>query len=186
MKQSKPILKYAFKPGTRVRLIDESVCGEVVRGLGNDIFEVLTEDGFTYEIHGSGLIEERVGEDAHALGNPLDPENHSSSGGKLSSQKEKTESVMEVDLHFEALPEYSKRCTPGEILAIQIRHLERHLDTARTRRLRKLIVIHGVGEGVLRENVITLLSALEDVSFYDASYAQYGRGATEVLFHKHR
>jgi len=64
--------------------------------------------------------------------------------------------------------------------------LERHLDTARTRRLRKLIVIHGVGEGVLRENVITLLSALEDVSFYDASYAQYGRGATEVLFHKHR
>lgn len=186
MKQSKPTLKHAFKPGTRVRLLDESVCGEVVRGLGNDVFEVLTEDGFSYEIHGDGLIEERMGAEAHALGNPLDPENHSPSRKTSASQTLKTEALLELDLHFEALPEYSKRATPGEILAIQMRHLERHIDIARTRRLRKLIVIHGVGEGVLRENVITLLSALEDVSFYDASFAQYGRGATEVLFHKHR
>ena len=51
---------------------------------------------------------------------------------------------------------------------------------------RKLIVIHGVGEGVLREEVRRTLQYYQGVQFHDADMRRYGVGATEVLIHRHR
>ena len=45
---------------------------------------------------------------------------------------------------------------------------------------KKLIVIHGVGEGVLREEVRKMLQFYENVRFHDADMRKYGVGATEV------
>ena len=51
---------------------------------------------------------------------------------------------------------------------------------------RKLIVIHGVGEGVLREEVRRMLQYYDTVQFHDADMRRYGVGATEVIIHRTR
>jgi DNA-nicking Smr family endonuclease len=51
---------------------------------------------------------------------------------------------------------------------------------------RKLIVIHGVGEGILREEVRRMLQYYDGVQFHDADMRRYGTGATEVLILRHR
>ena len=47
--------------------------------------------------------------------------------------------------------------------------------------VRKLVVIHGKGEGVLKEEVRKLLKKFP-VEVMDADYQIYGLGATEVRF----
>jgi dsDNA-specific endonuclease/ATPase MutS2 len=49
--------------------------------------------------------------------------------------------------------------------------------------IKKLIVIHGVGNGKLKQEITAILKGIEGVSFHDASYKHYGFGATEILIH---
>ena len=43
-----------------------------------------------------------------------------------------------------------------------------------------IVFIHGVGEGVLKEELGYLFRKYDNVKFYDADYQKYGLGATEV------
>ena len=46
---------------------------------------------------------------------------------------------------------------------------------------RKIVVIHGVGEGVLRHEIRKELDIYHPYfEYYDASYDQFGYGATEI------
>lgn len=95
-------------------------------------------------------------------------------------------SVAEVDLHLHELVEDETRLEPGERLEYQIRFFERALESAIRNGKRKLIVIHGIGEGVLREEVRRLLQYYDGVQFHDADMGRYGSGATEVIIHRQR
>jgi dsDNA-specific endonuclease/ATPase MutS2 len=50
-----------------------------------------------------------------------------------------------------------------------------------------MVVIHGVGEGVLKQEIRKELKEFyPHFDFYDASYQEYGYGATEIeLKYKH-
>ncbi len=93
--------------------------------------------------------------------------------------------VAEVDLHLHELVEDETRLSQGEKLSYQLAYFERSLEGAIRDGKRKLIVIHGVGEGVLREEVRKVLQYYENVRFHDADMARYGAGATEVLILRH-
>jgi DNA-nicking Smr family endonuclease len=54
---------------------------------------------------------------------------------------------------------------------------------AKQQHIHKLIVIHGVGEGVLKNEIRTYLSQQDQIEVYDADYSEYGKGATTVEFH---
>ena len=43
-----------------------------------------------------------------------------------------------------------------------------------------MIVIHGYGEGILKNEIKNFLKALHYVDFYEADYKRYGQGATEI------
>jgi hypothetical protein len=95
-------------------------------------------------------------------------------------------SVAEVDLHLHELIDDERQLSDGEKLEFQVRYFERALESAIRNGKRKLIVIHGVGEGVLREEVRRLLQFYDNVQFHDADLRRYGSGATEVLILRHR
>ena len=95
-------------------------------------------------------------------------------------------SVAEVDLHLHELVEDETRLSQGEKLEYQVRYFERALESAIRNGKRKLIVIHGVGEGVLREEIRRMLQYYDGVQFHDADARRYGSGATEVLIMRHR
>ena len=70
--------------------------------------------------------------------------------------------------------------TNFDMLNLQLDTARRQLEFAIKKRIPKIVFIHGVGEGVLRQELETLISRYNNVQFYDADYKTYGLGATEV------
>lgn len=89
----------------------------------------------------------------------------------------------EFDLHIENLIENPKKLNKGEILNIQMTHFERFLDKALRLGVERVFVIHGVGEGKLRDAISTRLVQMPEIkSFKNEYHPRYGYGATEVIF----
>jgi dsDNA-specific endonuclease/ATPase MutS2 len=72
--------------------------------------------------------------------------------------------------------------TNFEMLNLQLDTAKRQLDFALRKRIQKVVFIHGVGEGILKEELYYLFKRYENAKFYDADYQKYGMGATEVYF----
>ena len=66
------------------------------------------------------------------------------------------------------------------MLNIQLETAKRQLDFAIQKRIQKVVFIHGVGEGILKEELHDLFKKYENIKYYDAEYQKYGLGATEV------
>jgi hypothetical protein len=96
--------------------------------------------------------------------------------------KNSSNQEMEIDLHIEELMDDYSGMSNAQIIQIQLRHFQQALDTAINEHCRKLIVIHGVGNGRLKQEVRSLLTS-SNMRFYDGSYSKYGFGATEVVIH---
>lgn len=86
----------------------------------------------------------------------------------------------EVDLHIEELVENVSGLSNFEMLNIQLERFEKELDAALEKNMKKIIFIHGVGNGRLKQEIISVLKATRGISFQDASYKEYGFGATQV------
>lgn len=108
-------------------------------------------------------------------------------GTKNSSQKSKPHannnpnSEIEIDLHIEELIDNFEGMSNYEIVQVQLNSFKNILDQAVNDHCRKLVVIHGVGNGRLKHEVRNILSKDTNLRFYDASYAKYGFGATEIV-----
>jgi hypothetical protein len=85
-----------------------------------------------------------------------------------------------IDLHIQELLEDYGHLTNSQILRIQVNHLQKFLRQAMQRKSSRIIIIHGVGKGVLKEAVCEELDKLDNAQYFDASYRDYGKGATEV------
>lgn len=103
---------------------------------------------------------------------------------KISVAKQKIKDLTrEIDLHIEELIDSHKNLTNSQILNIQTERFEKEMEHCFSNGIRKLIVIHGVGNGKLKQEIISILKSVEGVSYHDASYKDYGFGATEILIH---
>jgi hypothetical protein len=97
-----------------------------------------------------------------------------------SSERRKGE-LLEVDLHIHELLDRTAGMSNSEMVAVQIEHFERMLKSAEENRIPRVIFIHGVGQGVLRQEIRNLLkNYYPHCEFHDAPYSEYGYGATEV------
>lgn len=90
---------------------------------------------------------------------------------------------LEIDLHIEELLDDYSNMSNAEIIQVQLRHFQNALDKATNEHLKKLVVIHGVGNGRLKQEVRAILAGYSNLKYYDGSYARYGFGATEIQFY---
>lgn len=89
----------------------------------------------------------------------------------------------EIDLHIQNLMNGYARIDKGEILRIQMLHFQRFLDRAIRLGAPQVFIIHGVGEGKLRETIAARLAEHPAVAKFKNEYHhKYGYGATEVIF----
>ncbi|HKJ06987.1 MAG TPA: Smr/MutS family protein, partial [Flavobacteriaceae bacterium] len=95
--------------------------------------------------------------------------------------KNKSMPFMEVDLHIEKLIKNTSKIDKIDALEIQLDTAKLKLDFAVRNRIPKVVLIHGVGEGILKTALNYLLNKY-NCEFYPASYKKYGLGATEVYF----
>lgn len=90
----------------------------------------------------------------------------------------------EIDLHIENLTNGFARIDKSEILRIQLMHFERFMDKAVRLGVPKVFIIHGMGEGKLRDIIGARLKEFPEVhKFKNEYHHKYGYGATEVIFH---
>jgi dsDNA-specific endonuclease/ATPase MutS2 len=72
-----------------------------------------------------------------------------------------------------------------EILDIQMDKVEREMRSAIQSGAKRVVFIHGVGQGVLKQEVSKLLKKrFPKYAYHDASFKEYGYGATMVILRK--
>ncbi len=86
----------------------------------------------------------------------------------------------EIDLHIHELIENTNGLSNFEMLNIQLETVERELDAAIQKHMKKLVFIHGVGNGRLKQELLSILKSTKGISYHDASFKEYGYGATQV------
>ena len=95
----------------------------------------------------------------------------------------KHKDYWEIDLHFDDIVDEfggKMKLNKEQALTKQLQVFRDFYYKAREKKMRKLIVIHGFGLGILREEVQIFLKGQDGVDFHDASYMEYGHGAIQV------
>jgi hypothetical protein len=101
------------------------------------------------------------------------------SKASLKNTLEKQE--KECDLHIEELIENYSGMSNSEMLDYQLFIFKKELEKAIDGKFKKIIFIHGIGNGRLKSEILKILKTYKKIEFQDASYQKYGFGATEVL-----
>lgn len=166
-----------FKAGDIVSFLNEVGSGRVLKVNPDGSFLVEREDGFEEAFRAAELVLR-----GHLAIDRVERKDKPKAPLERGQAKPAAPRHLEQDLHFEQLVDYPKNYSAQEKLNIQLVSARDCLQRARRGGIKRVILIHGVGQGRLREEVHSLLERMDGLTFYDASFAEYGRGATEVEF----
>ncbi len=89
----------------------------------------------------------------------------------------------EIDLHISALDPDYQNLEKFEIMQKQVDYFEKTLEDAMIHQYQKLIYIHGIGNGVLKNELRRILRDYPDIQVKEAAFNRYGYGAIEVHIH---
>ncbi len=176
-----------LKVGDHIRLVDEVGDGNVVELNGGKV--TVSIEGFVYEVPTSSVVKVEFDD----LVKPEDIRNSKEDSEKLRALQHRTQveqridnarTVYELDLHIEELTDRYHHMNNGDILELQLRCCRQFIKEAYDKHYRKVVLIHGRGEGVLKMEIHRYLDRLSNVEYYDAPYRTYGYGATEVVIHR--
>lgn len=102
-------------------------------------------------------------------------------------KKEKGKQPREIDLHIGEIVDNSSGMTPGEILNIQLARFRTSLEGALISKERSLVYIHGTGAGKLKHEIRRIIDReYQACTYQDASFREYGYGATLVIIKNRR
>ncbi|UYW01731.1 Smr/MutS family protein [Flavobacterium agricola] len=172
-----------FEKGDKVAVLDDDITG-FVTGIKKDKI-VVNVDDFELEFNTSELI--KIADEParffanvsvqQVLAEKADPKRKHVVKDKASKKEPFS---IPYDLHIEKLVKDFSRMSNHDILTIQLDTARHHLEHAIRNRIPRIVLIHGVGEGVLKTELDFMLSRYNNVTFEDANYQKYGIGATQV------
>lgn len=177
-----------FEIGDKVSVLDDAIDGTIV-AINEPKITIETTDGFMMTYFVNELVKINNFNELKGFISTLDI-------SKVKSEKEEVKKrqtvkekkskkeihTLEVDLHIEKLIPNKKGLSNFDILNIQVDTAKRQVDFAIKNRIPKVVLIHGVGEGVLKSELEFLLNRYENISIQEANYQKYGQGAMEVYF----
>ena len=178
-----------FNIGEKVGFLQE-IGGGIISSFKDNIYTVEDESGFNrmfhenelVKLHGldyklSDSIDLQVNEDE-----TLSKQLHYEHKEVLTGSKRSVD-VWEIDLHIEEIVESHLGLSNFQILTKQINEFKSFYKKAKAKHIQKIVVIHGVGEGVLKEEIRSYLSKQEGIEYFDSDFREYGKGATTVEIH---
>lgn len=180
-----------FNIGDKVFVLDDDLSGIVKNITGTDV-TIETEDGFLLEFFESELVLLKTSNTdiENTLSNTkiddviAEKEYVKKKSSKRVKPKERSLPTMEVDLHVHHLVKSTRGMTNFEMLNLQLATAKQQLDFAIQKRIQRIVFIHGVGEGVLKQELETLFRRYDNLTYYDADFKKYGFGATEVYIYQ--
>lgn len=140
-----------FKIGDLVKPIDAAIEGKVI-GIDKSKILVLLNDGFEEYYFERDLVHKTM--DIYSEIKSKDPHL------QIIIEEYKIESV---DLHFDALHFKQYNVQPHEVLSKQLILLQEAMFEAQKNKINQLDIIHGKGEGVLKNEVIKILSKYKNI-----------------------
>jgi hypothetical protein len=189
----------ALKVGTKVRFLDEVGHGMITKVISNAEVMVEDDNGFEYPYEAARLLvvkdikEEKMAYERvipsvlEIIQQDVPPERKKrlekdfKTKYKEANHQASSRSDMEVDLHMHAIVDSQSGLDPAIMLELQLAHFERMLQIGVRQRMKKLVFIHGIGQGVLRHQIWSRVDQYyPDCSCRSADPRQYGSGATEV------
>lgn len=175
-----------FNIGDKVETIDDIISGTILKIEGSKI-TIEDTDGFVLSYLEKELM--KVGGDIRVTNYEVakiksEKETPKKRKNVVLKAKERNAPKMEVDLHVHKLVKNSGNMSSYEKLNLQLETAKRQLEFAMRKRIQKVVFIHGVGEGVLKEELGYLFRRYENLKYYDADYQKYGMGATEVYIYQ--
>jgi hypothetical protein len=178
-----------FKVGEKVGFLNEKGFALVKELISSHQVRIEDEHGFDQiypvetlvKLHGEMELDDKpiYKDDAEQVENQLTYHIREEKSGI------KQENYWELDLHIESLTEDHRGMNNFQIMKTQMQEFKRFFSKAKAEHIQKLVVIHGVGEGVLKNEIRNYLATQEFVEFFDASYLEYGKGATEIKILKY-
>lgn len=168
--------------GDRVGVLDEAISG-TVEAISDNMATIVTPEGFPMQFPIKELV--KVSGDIRVSNFEVaqvkkEKERPKRKTGPTAKPKQRNAPKMEVDLHIHQLVKSTKGLEKFDMLNLQLETAKRQLNFAIAKRIQKVVFIHGVGEGILKEELYYLFKQYENIKYYDADYQKYGLGATEV------
>jgi dsDNA-specific endonuclease/ATPase MutS2 len=176
--------------GDKVELINDTLKGVIIK-IEKQFVTLQCKEGFTYTYNKNEIIKRGDFETNSLIDNmdnSIDEKEirlwkNIKSKNKTSLHIEKINSALEVDLHIHHLVDSENGLTNFEMLNIQLNTAKKKLEFAINKKIQRIVFIHGIGTGVLKNELHQMLKEYP-VEIFEASYQKYGQGATEVYIFK--
>lgn len=180
-----------MKKGDKIRFLD-AVGGGTVIQVDDDkqLVWVETEDGFNVgPIAANSCVPAHNAQSYQRVATTVKP--HATSKEKpahtphtsVSKRTKKKRDEQIIDLHIEALPTNGNGMTDVEKHQYQLRYFRLQIQQHLRYRGRRVVIVHGKGNGVLRNEIRQILKRefANRVEVHDADFSLYEEGATLVI-----
>ena len=166
-----------LKIGDRVVFKREKQSGIVIRV--NSLYKVLVEtsDGFKLNVLANDLVRIEGDTDKSSAYGEVYSKEDKVVDKKINVKKQKSSSVLKLDLHIERLTSNYHFMHNSEILQMQLNECHNKIKEILKSNFERLIIVHGVGTGLLKNEVHKLLN-----NYQLRYYLLKDGGATEVIF----
>ena len=159
-----------FKVGDTVSILDEPLKGKVL-SVGTRI-KVLLQDGFEESFLPTQLsvfTKELLHEEMELK-------------DQIATTHFKTQKISEIDLHFDAQRMKIHNISPEEILQRQLILLQEEIRESISNKIDRLIVIHGIGKGILKQEVLKVAQNYTTIIVRSLQESRYRNCATALDF----
>ncbi|MCP9612323.1 DUF2027 domain-containing protein [Coprobacter tertius] len=145
--------------------------------------EYFDEDAIVLNIVKNDIPEKQFIPDASKIEKAIRSKKAIDTGEKkpVTKKKHATEGPLEIDLHINELLDSTAGMTNKEILEYQLSKFRETLESYKGEKGKKIVFIHGKGDGILRKAILTeLRTKYKHYDYQDASFREYGFGATQI------
>ena len=175
---------FSMKPAVNVEMrIDTVKFYKLHAFRPSDFFE---EDALVYDVVKNDVPAQSVYVNAEQMKDALLKKKADERVVRQPARKEegKKNNILEVDLHIHELLDNTNGLSNKDMLDCQMKEFRRVMDENIKSKGKKIVFIHGKGEGVLRNEIMKELKRVyKGCTWQDASFREYGFGATMVVIH---
>lgn len=170
-----------MKIGDKVKLLDEEGIFTIKNFIGN---KAVLLDSYGFEV--THLLNNLIAYDKYAN---MYTEVTDFNAKKEDVTSKKTNNVAKetiqdriIDLHIGNIVDSFKNMMPHQMLEKQINKAMEEIKSAKKDKVKKLILIHGKGKGVLKKEIYKILNSMDDIEYFEADIIKYRFGAVEIRF----
>ena len=163
-----------MKIGDAVSVVDDQLKGKIISIKGKNV-TIEDEHGFSYDFDANEIVlqEPEIYKGLKTIQKVEKP--------KPTSKKHDKKPLV-VDLHFSNMVKNPAQFSPFERITLQKEKLLQTLDYCRENNLKKLEIIHGIGDGIVQQMVNEVLENQKNLEYHNKEILHHQSGTVLVYF----